>query len=167
MENTFNIPMISENEEERLQTLYRYDILGEASFKYIASMAAHVFKVPIALVSFVDREFVVFNGNVGLEGTDQMSRGISLCSLAILKKGVTVFEDTRDEPCLVDNPLVAGHTGLRFYAAATLTTPEGLNIGTVCIIDKERRTFSKGDEEILENIASIVMEDLEGKLATG
>lgn len=167
MNNTFDIPIIPENEEERLLKLYAYeqfDKAGEGTFRYVASMATHIFQVPIALVSFVGKEHVWFKANIGMEGTDRVNRGTSLCSLAILDKYGVVFKDAIHEPCLLANPLVAGEFGLRFYAAAPLVTPDGYNIGAVCIVDKAPRKFSSSDQQLLQNLAEIVMEDLEAAL---
>lgn len=168
MENTFGIPIIPANDEERLSKLYSYNVLekydGDGIFKHVATMAAKIFKVPIALVSLVDKEHVIFKGNVGMEGTDVVSRGASLCSLAVLQDEVTVFEDAALEPCLLANPLVAGDFGLKFYAGAPLTTPDGYNIGIVCIVDKKVRTFSKADQELLQGLATEVMVELDERL---
>ena len=112
MENSFGIPIIPLNEEDRLAKRNSYNILRDyeevGTFKHVAAMAAHIFKVPISLVSFVDKEFVCFKGNVGMEGMDGVSRGDSLCSLAILKDEITIFENAKEEPCLMANPMVAG-----------------------------------------------------------
>lgn len=165
MENTFGLPIIPANEEERLTKLYKYRIISHynkaGSFKHIAAMATHVFNAPIGLVSFVDKEQVYFKGNVGMEGTYEVSRGISLCSLAILKDEVTVFEKAEQEPCLMSNPLVKGKFGLKFYAGAPIRTPDGYNIGTVCIADRKNRKFSVADQSLLEGLASAVMDELE------
>lgn len=169
MENTFGIPIIPDNDEERLAKLYSYDLLDkyaeEGNFKHVAAMAANIFKVPIALVSLVDRAHVIFKGNIGMEGTDVVDRGASLCSLAVLQNEVTVFEDAKNEPCLLSNPLVAGDFGLKFYAGAPLITPDGFNIGTVCIVDKKERTFSADDQLLLQGLASAVMQELEDRVS--
>ncbi|WP_017731559.1 GAF domain-containing protein [Nafulsella turpanensis] len=167
MENSFGRPIIPENETERLTRLYSYGLTDTyeelGSFKHIASMAAHIFRTPIALVSFVDEKQVIFKANVGMEGTRQVSRGISLCSLSILQEEVTVFENAREEACLLANPLVTGDFGLQFYAAAPLQTPDGYRIGSVCIVDKKPRKFSDAEQELLQGLASAVMEELEEK----
>jgi GAF domain-containing protein len=167
MENTFGMQIIPPNEEERLAKLHCFNILNDydetGTFKHIAAMAAHIFKVPIALVSFVDKEQVFFKGNIGMEGTDSVSRGESLCSLAILKEEATVFENAKEEPCLIANPMVAGSFGLQFYAGAPLKTSDGFNIGTVCILDKKPRKLSGTEQYLLENLASAVMDELEEK----
>lgn len=163
MENTFGIPIIPANEAERVANLHDYTILdtrSEGPFNNVASIAAHMFKTPMAFVSFVDESRVWFKANVGLESVTETPRGVSLCSLAILSNTPTVFENTLEESCLLANPLVAGDFGMRFYAAAPIRTPEGFNIGAVCVVDKEPRTFSAGDQRVLEHLASIVMDEL-------
>ena len=161
MLNTFGKPIIPANEEERIKTLLSYKILDtppEGYFNNLAHIIAKTFETPIALISLVDKEQVYFKANVGMEGTNQVSRGVSLCSLAILEPQPTIFEDTLKEPCLLANPLVAGEFGLRFYAGAPIITPEGLNIGTVCVVDKKPREFNTMDEDLLARFASSVME---------
>jgi len=164
MNNTFGIDIIPENEQDRLKSLHHYQILEaetEGSFKHIASLAAHIFKVPVALVSFVDSAKVWFKGNVGMEGTDKVDRGISLCSLSILSQEPTVFKNALDTKCLLTNPLVAGEFGLRFYAAVPLRTHDGFNLGAVCIVDKVPREFTDEDQVTLEYMAKLVMDELE------
>ncbi|WP_224997833.1 GAF domain-containing protein [Cesiribacter sp. SM1] len=171
MENTFGIPIIPDNDRERLEKLYSYNVIDrydeDGIFKHVAAMAAKIFKVPIALVSLVDKEHVIFKGNVGMEGTDIVSRGASLCSLAVLNDGVTVFENAKEEPCLLSNPLVAGDFGLKFYAGAPIRTPDGFNIGTVCVVDKKVREFTEEDQRLLEGLATAVMTELEDRQLAG
>ena len=165
--NTFGKNIIPENEEERLKALYRYKLLKnlpEGYFSNLAHIIARVFNTPIALVSLVDKEEVVFKGNVGMEGTDKVPRGQSLCSLAILDPEPTVFVDSLNEPCLLANPLVTGEFGLRFYAGAPIVTDDGFAIGTVCVVDKEPRTFSEKEEEMLKSFAKTAMSELKTRL---
>lgn len=165
MENTFGLPIIPDNEERRLAKLRSLNILDthqeEGHFKHIASMASRMFQVPIALVNLVDSEYVLTKASAGLIVGQPVARGISLCSLAILRKDTTVFENALKEPCLLANPMVIGEFGLRFYAAAPLTTSDGYNIGALCIVDQEPREFSETDQRILENLASIIISDIE------
>jgi sigma-B regulation protein RsbU (phosphoserine phosphatase) len=60
--------------------------------------------------------------------------------------------------------LVAGELGLRFYAGAPLTTHDGFNLGTLCVIDDAPREFSAEDAEMLEELAGVVMDELELRL---
>lgn len=163
MKNTFGISIIPQNENERLKALQNLQILEsdvQSVFDNIAHIMAETFDVPIALISLVDNKQVFFKGNAGMAGIESKSRGISLCSLAILNDGVTVFEDALKEKCLLHNPLVAGEFGLKFYAGAPLTTKEGYNIGTVCIIDKESRNFSEKKKQLLQRFATMAMHEI-------
>ena len=165
MDNTFGQSIISDNEYERLEKLHSLHVLDtyeeNGTFKHIAAIASRMFDVPIALVNFVDKDYVVTKAQVGLDEAPTVSRGISLCSLAILRTDVTVFENAREEPCLVANPMVAGNFGLQFYAAAPLITKDGHKIGAVCVVDKEPRGFPASDQKMLESLAAIVMNDIE------
>ncbi|RDV11958.1 GAF domain-containing protein [Pontibacter diazotrophicus] len=165
MDNTFGIPIIPDNEDERLAKLRSLHILDtyeeNGTFKHIAAIASRMFNVPIALVNFVDKDYVVTKARVGVEGSTEVSRAISLCSLAVLRSDVTVFENAREEPCLLANPMVIGDFGLQFYAAAPLTTSDGYNIGAVCIVDKVPREFSGSDQKMLQTLAAAVMDDIE------
>ena len=59
----------------------------------------------------------------------------------------------------------AGDFGLRFYAAVPLTTSDGHNLGTLCVIDKEPRPIDTEQIEDLKDLASIVIDQLELRLA--
>lgn len=165
MDNTFGIPIIPDNEGERLAKLRSLNITNtydeEGPFKHIVSIASRMFDVPIALVNFVDLDYVITRAGVGVDGVNRISRGTSLCSLSILTNDVTVFENASQDPCLLANPLVIGDFGLQFYAGAPLITSDGFNIGAVCIIDKQPREFSESDQKMLESLASAVMDEIE------
>lgn len=161
MDNSFGKPIVPANDEERLKALKAYEILNtapEGFFNNLAHIVARSFDTPIALISLVDKEEVFFKANVGMEDTRHVSRGLSLCSLAVLDPEPTVFENALDEPCLLANPLVAGSFGLRFYAGAPIVTPEGYNIGTVCVVDREPRSFSDLDRGLLKRFADSAMD---------
>ena len=51
-----------------------------------------------------------------------------------------------------------------FYAGIPLRTRDGYNLGTLCIIDRLPRTLSHQDLRTLEDLAAIVMNDLEQRL---
>jgi len=169
MENSFGKNIIPYNEKGRLAALHRYQILKDLPqgyFSNLAQIVARTFATPIALVSLVDEKRVLFPGNVGMEGTTEAPRGISLCSLAVLDDNPTVFENALEEPCLLTNPLVTGSFGLRFYAGAPITTADGYAIGTVCVVDKEPRVFTEKDRELLQYFATVAMQDIEHRMQT-
>ncbi|MBB6501393.1 GAF domain-containing protein [Pedobacter cryoconitis] len=167
MENTFGRNIIPQDEEERLENLKKYKILytkSEPIFDQLAAVAATMLKVPMAMINFVDKDHVWTKADQLGDSGNEVERGTSLCSLAILKGEVTVFEDALAEPCLMSNPLVVGEFGLRFYAAVPITTTEGFNIGAICIVDKKTRTFSAEDRKKLEWVAKMVQTEIEKRI---
>ncbi|HEX2535881.1 MAG TPA: PAS domain-containing protein [Chitinophagaceae bacterium] len=168
MTETLLQDIIPQNDAERLAALYRYRILDtppEESFNEFVRLIAETFHVPIALISFVDKDRVYFKGNFGMPGVQETDRNVSLCSFAILSEEPTVFEKPLEEPCLLANPLVHGQFGLRFYAAAPLITKDGFPIGSVCIVDKKDRTFPETGKTQLERFARLIMHQVELRMA--
>ncbi len=153
-------------EAKRLQAVRRYDILDtppDGAYDRITALAARIFKVPIAIVSIVDTDRIWFKSHHGLEATET-GRDLGLCASAILQNDPYIIEDATVDVRALFNPLVAGELGLRFYAAAPLTTTDGFNLGTLCVIDRKPRTLSKLEIENLRDLASLVMDQLELRL---
>jgi len=167
LENTFGKNIIPATEQQRLENLKKYKILytqSELIFDQLAASTATLFDVPIAMINFVDKDNVWTKANQNGESGNESERGSSLCSLAILKDQVTVFENALTEPILISNPFVAGENGLRFYAAAPIITEDGFNIGAVCIVDNEPRKFSADNQQKLQEVADMVMKEIEKRI---
>lgn len=151
----------------RLRTLDRYQVLDsqpEPQFNRIVALAKRALHVPIALISLVDEERQWFKASDGLS-VQQTPRSQAFCDHAIRRREVMVVEDARLDPRFRDNPLVIGEPGIRFYAGAPLVTSDGQALGTVCVIDRMPRRFDEGDRETLTDLAAIVMDELELRLA--
>ena len=56
--------------------------------------------------------------------------------------------------------MVAGEFGSQFYAATPLQMTDG-NIGTFCILDKRQRYINSDQQEMLRQMARIVMREIE------
>ena len=156
-----------EGEAERLAALHRYAILDtppDGAFDHITALAADLFHVPIALVSLVDHDRIWFKSHHGIED-QQVDRQPGLCASAILSADVYHVRDALQDIRSIANPLVAGQFGLRFYAAAPLRTHDGFNLGTLCIIDRQPRDLSTDEAEQLARLATLVMDQMELRLA--
>jgi hypothetical protein len=106
------------------------------AFDRIAAVAAEIFGVPIAIVSVVDTDRIWFKAHHGLD-VSEIGREPGLCASAITGMEPWIVNDAVTDPRTLANPLVAGEFGLRFYAGAPLTTHDGFNLGTLCVIDRE------------------------------
>jgi sigma-B regulation protein RsbU (phosphoserine phosphatase) len=158
--------IVPENESERLRAVRRYDVLDtppDGAFDRITKLAARQFGVPISIVSIVDTDRIWFKSHHGVD-VEEIGRDPGLCASAILGDEPWVVENAETDPRTMTNPLVAGDLGLRFYAGAPLTTHDGFNLGTLCVIDGAPREFSAEDAEMLEQLAGVVMDELELRL---
>lgn len=160
-------PPIPTNEDERLAKLRSYQVLDslpEESFDRVTRLAADILNVPIALVSLIDSDRQWFKSRVGLDAP-QTDREISFCGHAILGNDVFVIEDATKDTRFSDNPLVKDGLKIRFYAGAPLHTPDGLNVGTLCAISQEPRQFSERERRLLADLALVVVDELELRIA--
>ena len=150
-------------EIERVELLRRAMLLDtepSEAFDQITRLAAQIFDAPIALVSLVDADRQWFKSRVGLD-VPETCRESSFCSRAIERRETMVVEDAAKDPRFAANPLVTGHPGIRFYAGAPLVLPSGHALGSLCIIDREPRTFGPRERAQLETLAALVMAQIE------
>ncbi|WP_245590560.1 GAF domain-containing protein [Adhaeribacter aquaticus] len=155
-------------EIERLKVVKRYEILDtppDGSFDRITALASKIFSMPIALITLVDHDRIWFKSSYGLDEVEQIDRDPGLCASAILSKDVYLVENAIEDPRCLANPLVCGEFGLRFYAAAPLQTRDGYNLGNLCIIDHNQRYINSEQKEILQELAAIVVDEMELRLA--
>jgi sigma-B regulation protein RsbU (phosphoserine phosphatase) len=160
--------LIPEDEPARLEAIRRYDVLDtphDGAFDRITALAARHFDVPISIVSIVDEDRIWFKSHHGLD-VREIDREPGLCASAILHEGPWVVENAEVDPRTLANPLVAGEFGLRFYAGVPLRTHDGFNLGTLCVIDTEPRELTPTQTETLGDMAAIVMDELELRLAS-
>lgn len=162
-----NTNLIPSNDPQRLEKLRDYQILdthSEDTFDNIALMASQIFNTPSAFISFVDEERVFFKSNLSMLPVNEVERKDSLCSRAILQDEVTVFTDTHIHAELMESPYVSAEGGIRFYAGAPLKSPEGYNMGTICVIDSIAREVTQQQLDMLKTLAKIIIDKLENKL---
>ena len=159
---------VPECEQDRLQALYAYDLLdrdSDAIFDTIIRIAADVCQTEISVIALIDRDRQYFFARNGMSPTET-PRAIAFCAHAILEPGVT-FEipDATKDPRFVDNPLVTGEIGVRFYAAQPLTTPDGYAIGGLCLIGKTPKTLNDIQRNTLRGLADVIMTLFESRKA--
>ena len=151
------IPINEAQRQLQVTQLCRLDTTPDEVFEHIVSMVAEYFQAPIALISIVDEQRQWFTARVGLLA-QETPRQDSFCAYAILaNEPFQVLDATRDAR-FQDNPLVTGEPGIRFYAGMPLVTPEGLGLGSLCIIDTQpRRAMTPQELSMLEHFAKLTM----------
>ena len=156
------------NEAKRLEAVRRYAILDtppDGACDRVTALAARIFSVPIAIVSIVDHDRIWFKSHHGIDAT-QVDRAPGLCASAVLQDDPWIVNDARIDPRTIDNPLVAGELGFRFYAGMPLKVRGGWNLGVLNVIDFTPRAVTVEELDTLEDLAQIVVDELELRLAT-
>ena len=159
--------IIPGNEADRMAAVRRYQILDtppDGSFDRVTALAARRFGAPISIISIVDHDRIWFKSHHGLD-VQQIGRDPGLCASAILSSEAHVLVDASTDVRSLANPLVAGDFGLRFYAGVPLETSDGFNLGTLCVIDKTPRPVDQAQIDDLKDLASLVVDQLELRLA--
>lgn len=148
---------VPDNEAERLDALRALNILDtdpEKHFDRLTDLAATVCDTPTALLTLIDKERQWFKSCFGFD-TRETGLGSSFCVYVVDRGEMIVVEDATEDPRFQENPLVMGEPHIRFYAGAPLTTPDGVNIGTLCVIDYEPRSFGDDKQALLSALAGV------------
>ncbi|MDY7231058.1 PAS domain-containing protein [Hyalangium rubrum] len=143
-------------EEQRLQSLYRYGLLEgppEPEYDAIVRLAAELCKVPITLMSLVDREHLWVKASLGLtSSTTRLDRASSFSTYVIQQDGPFIVADALEDPRFRDNPRVRGAPFVRFCAGVPLHADNGARIGALCIFDRTPRHLDDGQLHVLEHL---------------
>jgi signal transduction histidine kinase/DNA-binding response OmpR family regulator len=156
---------VPENERERLKALRRYNILDtleEDEFDDVTKLVTYICRVPIAHVSFIDKDRQWFKSEIGV-GVKEVPREISFCQHTILQDELVEIPDTHLNEQYKDDPNVTGGFNVRFYAGIPLTTPDGYNIGTICAVDHVKKELNEAQKNVLSILAKHIINRLELK----
>lgn len=157
-----------EHESATLEVLHTLDILdtsAEPEFDALVEAASRIGNMPIALVSFVAEDRQWFKAQIGMPELSETPRDIAFCAHAVLEKDVFEVPDALQDSRFADNPLVAGSPGIRFYAGAPLSIANGLQIGTLCIMDTLPRQLTADERKLLKDLANAVVHAIEVRFA--
>ncbi|MTI40866.1 GAF domain-containing sensor histidine kinase [Fulvivirga lutimaris] len=157
---------IPENEDLRLDVLKRYDILDtpqEKAFDDIAKLASFICKTPVSQITFVDKDRLFFKANFGVD-LNELPREIGFCAHTIFSDTFFEIEDASNDERFFDNPLITGEKHVRFYAGYPLKSSDGLNIGTICVLDNKPNKLNEEQRNALEILADRASNELELRL---
>lgn len=148
----------------RINALDTYQILDtspEFEFDNIPRLAAYLCNTSISLITLLDDKRQFFKSHYGLD-VQETPIDQSFCAHALnAGRDLFIISDARKDKRFAKNPLVTGKPHIVFYAGAPLVTPEGVGIGTLCVIDSETKTINEGQQEALKSLAGQVMQLLE------
>ncbi len=150
-------------ELERLQEVDRFlklKISKEEELREIAEYASEICGTPVALITLIDADTQYIKIGVGTD-LKKMARAQAFCNLVIGQDDLIVIPDTSKDPRVVDNPLRKGKFNIQFYAGAPLRTKDGINLGSLCVIDHQPKELSSVQKRILSILSQQVIHILE------
>lgn len=157
---------LSYHESERIEYLNSYEILdtpNEENFDELASLAADICEVPIAIISFVDKDRLWFKSKIGIS-VNQTERDLSFCEHTIsCDEDLFLVEDASKDERFFQNLHVKGENGLLFYAGAPLKNGNNMPLGALCVLDLRPRKLTLRQQHLLKAISKIVMNLLEAR----
>lgn len=155
------LPIDEASRLARLRALSVLDTAGEPLFDALVKAAACVTGMPIALITLVDAKRQWFKANLGLADVTETPRASAFCAHTILGGDLLEVPDTWRDERFADNPLVTGYPYIRFYAGAPITLHDGLRMGSLCVIDREPRSLSDTQRQVLQALARAAAEALD------
>jgi K+-sensing histidine kinase KdpD len=143
------------NEIERLNALNSLKILDSAADKDyddITELASLICGMPVALITFVDKERQWFKSKRGM-ALCETSRDSSFCAHAILEPlKILEVPDARKDPRFIENPLTEIDRPVIFYAGIPLKTENGMPLGSLCVIDHKPNSLNQDQKRALKNL---------------
>ena len=163
--------LLPADDAARRQALDRYRLLDahrEQILDDVVAATAQLFRVSNAMLTMVEDSTVLLKAPYNLPvPLERLPREQSLCSATILQNDTAVFEDLKQNSAPgVDISLIL-QLGLHFYAGHNLRTPDGHNIGTLCLFDGPPRQFPAPERHLLSQLAALVMHLLELRRVVG
>lgn len=154
------------DEPGRLRALQRYDVerRRDPDFESVTALVREVLAVEICTVTLVHSEQAWIMAAAGLESGGEVPREESFCHHAIQRSGPMVVPDARLDPRFADNDAVTGAPFVRSYAGFPLLSPDGYQIGALCVTDSRARRFAPSDLALLGRFAQLVVDQMEMRM---
>jgi eukaryotic-like serine/threonine-protein kinase len=130
---------VSDNGSDRRAVVRSNDILDtplDRAFDRVTALAARIFEVPIGVLTVKDDALRRLGSGRGADA-EALPSGSGLCAWTIRQEERWLVEDARVDLRTLTDPVVAGQLGLRFHLAIPLHTNDGLDLGTLCVVDRE------------------------------
>jgi len=155
--------LLVKDEALRSQALEQYEVLNTAAdpvLDDIVRLAAQLCDTPIAFICLVGPDRLWLKSRVGLDASE-LAVGCLPCETTI--QGDTMYEvpDARLDQDFAPDGILLDSRSYRFYAGAPLSTPAGVNIGTLAVVDRHPRRLTDAQSNALSILSRQVITRLE------
>lgn len=155
--------LLVKDEALRIEALNQYEVLNSAPdpiLDDITSLAAQICETPVAAISLIGSDRIWLRSRFGID-SHELSLGSLPCETTIL--GDTVYEitDARNDPNYAPDGIIVEGRPYRFYAGAPLTTPGGVSIGALLVLNHPTRALTAPQSSALRILSRQVITRLE------
>jgi GAF domain-containing protein len=141
---------------------------ADAAFDRIAVLVERLVDVPVALVTVLDADRQFLPGQVGLPEALAASREMTMTqslSRHVVEQGeLLVVPDVRADPRMRDNPGVRD-LGAAAFAGVPLTDSDGQVLGTLAVMDREPRKWTRSEVALLVELGEVCASELRLRIA--
>src|ERR1700749_1457148 len=155
--------LMVKDEALRIEALQQYEVLNSAPdpvLDDLTQLAAQICETPVAAVSFIGSDRIWIRSRIGMDSLE-LSLGSLPCETTILGDTVYEIQDTRNDPDYAPDGILLEGRAYRFYAGAPLTTPGGVNIGALLVLDRPSRVLTPAQSSALSILSRQVINRLE------
>lgn len=153
---------ISGNEAERLLSLSNLDLDYtdlESDFKDIVLLVSKITEMDVTMVNLIDTFNQWTIASYGFK-MQSMPREDSVCQFTIIENEQLEIKDLSAEQNLKEKFYVSGAPYFRYYFGIPLRTSNGVNIGSLCVLDRQLKNLSPEKIELLKIIADEIVTKL-------
>ncbi len=151
-----------EEEYCRLVTVrnYRDATFQNSTLNNIVSLAAEICQSPVAIISLIDdtKEYFIARKGIEMEGRQHSA---TFCIRSLLQENVLTIPDLTKHKRFTNFDLGIGSPDTRFYAAASLISPNGYKVGRLFVLNQKPKQLTRSEEYCLQILASQVINCLE------
>ena len=154
-----NHPYQRQDEHERLVEVIKNSILdtpSEIAFDEITKLSATICDAPISIISIADKNQLWFKSSFGLE-TSEIPKENKFCNKVMISHEILIIENTELPESSPDSQLCINEKVVKFYAGVPLISGSGSVLGTICVLDFEKKTLNEKQILTLSSLAKQVM----------
>ena len=152
-----------DSESDRQAKLDEYDILDtlpEGEFDALVELAALITGSPISLMNLLDHNRQWSKAAYGIE-TGTTPRHETVCQFTILGDDNFEIQDLTKDDRFKHMSYVEDDPNFRSYSGYPLRSPDGYNIGALCVLDYKPKKLTSDQKKGLETISSEIIARLE------
>lgn len=120
-------------------------------------LAKHFTNSPVCKVNIIDPYYQYAETN----NINKTTYNDSICNDTIRQNEIYEIEDLSNEKHYEDHPYVKESPHFNYYCGAKLTTTNGIDIGSICVLDKKSKRISNEQKEELQQLALLVINTIE------